>query len=99
MNKHELQGELKSTTTAYVLFVFLLAHYAYLGKWGKQILFWITLGGLGIWALVDLFTIPEKVRSYNRPIYQKMDHLEKEEKEEAHARNIAIASAAIKGQS
>lgn len=94
MNKHELQGELKNTGTAYLLLIFLLSHYAYFGKWGKQILFWLTLGGLGLWALIELFRVPEHVRNYNRPIYQKLDEIEKQERDENHARNIAMMKAA-----
>jgi hypothetical protein len=56
---------MKSTGLAYVLWFFLGAHYAYLGKWGTQILYWITFGGLGIWALIDLFTLAGKVEAYN----------------------------------
>ena len=64
------------------------AHYAYLGKWGLQFLFWITLGGLGIWALIDLFLIPGKVAAYNAVIYEALDKIEKMEKEEDHRRHI-----------
>ena len=41
------------------------AHYLYLGQYGKQILFWITLGGFGVWGLVDLFSISSKVDRIN----------------------------------
>ncbi len=65
MNQHYLQSKLKSSGTAYLCWFFLGCHYAYLGKWGYQILYWITLGGLGIWILIDLFHIPSKVDNYN----------------------------------
>jgi len=45
--------------------VFLGAHYAYLGKWVTQIFYWLTLGGFGIWAIIDLFTLSGKVEQYN----------------------------------
>lgn len=55
----------KSIGIAYVLWFFLGLHYAYLGKWGIQIVYWITLGGFFIWAFVDLFRIPSLVRDFN----------------------------------
>ena len=38
------------------------------GKWGKQILYYLTIGGLGIWAIYRLFTLNGKVKKYNRDI-------------------------------
>ncbi|WP_103068143.1 NINE protein [Aquimarina sediminis] len=65
MNQIYLQSKMKSSGTAYLCWFFLGCHYAYLGKWGYQILYWITLGGIGIWMLIDLFHIPTKVDNYN----------------------------------
>tara|TARA_B110000305_G_C19152783_1_gene498868 strand:- start:3 stop:233 length:231 start_codon:yes stop_codon:yes gene_type:complete len=56
---------MKSKGIAYLFWFLLGAHYAYLGKWGTQFLYWITLGGLGVWALIDLFTLGVKVEAYN----------------------------------
>tara|TARA_R110002167_G_scaffold220263_2_gene424869 strand:- start:815 stop:1009 length:195 start_codon:yes stop_codon:yes gene_type:complete len=62
MNKHLLQSQIKSTGTAYLLFLFLFGtHYAYLGKWGLQFLFWFTFGGLGFWAFIDLHSLGSKM--------------------------------------
>ena len=94
MNKHYLQSKVKSTGTAYLFWFTLGAHYAYLGKWGIQILYWITLGGLGIWALIDLFTMSGKVNKYNADIFQQIEAIEKKEKDDDHARNMAMMSAA-----
>ncbi len=94
MNKHYLQSKVKSTGIAYLLWFVLGAHYAYLGKWGVQILYWITLGGVGIWALIDLFTMSGKVNRYNAPIFQQIDALEKKEKDDDHAKNLAMIRAA-----
>lgn len=55
----------KSTGTAYLLWFLFGLHYAYLNKWGWQILYWLTLGGFGVWAFFDIFTIPGKVHRYN----------------------------------
>jgi len=94
MNKHYLQSKVKSVGTAYLLYFLLFGtHYAYLGKWGLQILYWITLGGLGIWALIDLFTISGKVNRYNAKIFQQIEEIEKKEKDVEQARNIAMISA------
>lgn len=79
MNKFELQGKIKSVGIAYLLWFVLGAHYAYLGKWGVQFLYWITLGGVGIWALIDLFTMSKKVSNINAPLLEQIELLEKNE--------------------
>ena len=56
---------MKEKSTAYLLWFFLGAHYFYLNKPGKQILFYLTLGGFGIWMLIDLFRISGMVERYN----------------------------------
>jgi TM2 domain-containing membrane protein YozV len=96
MNKYELQGRVKSTGTAFLFWFLLGAHFAYLGKWGLQIIFWLTLGGLGIWALVELFLISGRVQEYNASIYQQLDQIDKQEKSDDLARNLAIIEAAKK---
>jgi len=95
MNKHYLQSQVKSTGVAYLCWFLFGAHYAYLGKWGIQILFWITLGGIGIWALIDLFTLSGKVNRYNADIFQQVEAIEKKEKENDHARNMALMVTAV----
>jgi hypothetical protein len=85
MNKHFLMSKMKSTGTAYLCWFFLGCHYAYLGKWGLQILYWITLGGIGIWVLIDLFHIPSKVNSHNLKISMQIEDIDKKEKAENHA--------------
>lgn len=84
---------MKSTGTAYLCWFFLGCHYAYLGKWGFQILYWLTLGGLGIWAFIDLFLIPSKVNGHNFIIASQIDQIEKREQEDAHIRNMAMLQA------
>ncbi len=78
-NKYYLQSKMKSTGIAYVCWFILGIHYAYLGKWGWQILYWITAGGLGIWAIVDLFLMPSKVGNYNRNIANQIAEIERRE--------------------
>lgn len=41
-------------------------HYSYLEENRKQWFYWLTLGGLLIWAVVDIFRIPAMVAQYNR---------------------------------
>ena len=94
MNKHYLLSKMKSSGTAYLFWFFFGLHYAYLGKWGLQILYWITFGGLGLWCLIDLFHIPTKINNHNLLISRQIEAVEKKEKEEEHARNLAMISAA-----
>lgn len=57
---------MKDTNLAYLLWFFFGLHYAYLGKWFTQLLYIVTIGGLGVWAIVDLFRIPSMVSKYNK---------------------------------
>lgn len=54
--------------TVWLLFLFLGWSYGSLDKIGLQILFYITLGGLGIWMLIRLFTLSGAIKKYNRRI-------------------------------
>ena len=98
MNKPFLQSQLKTTNSAYLFWFFLGAHYAYLGRWGVQFLYWITIGGLGIWALIDLFTMKNKVEKHNAPVFEQLEKLEKDEKESEHRRHMEVV-AAVSGRS
>jgi len=57
-----------NTTTVWLLFLFLGWSYGSLDKIGLQIFYYITLGGLGLWALVRLFTLSGAIKTYNRRI-------------------------------
>lgn len=61
----EFDRRKKSITTAYILWFVLGWHYAYLRKWGWLILYILSVGGLFIWAIIDLFRIPKMVDDYN----------------------------------
>ena len=92
--KYELQSELKSTTNAYLFFFFLFGtHFAYLNKWGLQILFWITGYGLGFWALYEMFTLGNRVKRHNATIYEQLEKLAKAEKDEDLAKQLAMIKA------
>ena len=56
----------KSVMTAYLFYFCFWCHHIYLGKPIKQILFWVTFGGVGFWALYDLFTLHTAVKSHNQ---------------------------------
>ena len=58
----------KSVGVGYLLWLFLGWHYAYLGKWGVQLLYWLSIGGLFIWCFIDLFRVPSMVRDYNKDV-------------------------------
>lgn len=70
-----LQGEFdkkkKSKTTAYLLWFFLGVlggHRFYAGDTLRAIFMLITLGGLGIWALIDVFFIGSRIEEKNNII-------------------------------
>ncbi len=65
----EYKRKAKSLGIAYLFLIIVLAmHYGYLGKWGLQIVFWLTGGGFLIWWFIDLFRLPGLVKNYNKDI-------------------------------
>ena len=57
-----------NSSTIWVLFLFLGWSYGSLGQIGLQILYYLTLGGLGLWTLIRLFTLSGAIKDYNRKI-------------------------------
>jgi hypothetical protein len=57
-----------NTATVWLLFLFLGWSYGSFDKIGLQILYYITLGGFGVWVLIRLFTLSGAIKSYNRII-------------------------------
>jgi hypothetical protein len=94
MNKNFLQSQIKSSGTAYILWFFFGFHYAYLGKWGLQFLYWITFGGFFIWAIIDLFTLSGRVANHNVLIFQQINEIERRDRDAEQARNLAMILAA-----
>lgn len=94
MNKYYYEKQLKSTGTAYLFFFLFGAHFAYLGKWGLQILFWVTFYGLGVWGLIELFRVGSRVEDHNQPIYNKLEEMDKTEKQENFNNQMAMMKAA-----
>lgn len=68
----EFKRKSKDMVRTYVLWFFLGFHYMYLNNWSTQIMYWVTAGGLFIWALVDLFRIPSMVRNRNQDIAKEI---------------------------
>ena len=54
------------STVIWLLFLFLGWSYGSMDKVGKQILYYVTFGGFGIWALVRLFSLNGAIKEYNR---------------------------------
>ena len=93
MNKDYLQSQIKSSGTAYLLWFCFGLHYAYLGKWGVQFLYWIAFGGLGIWALLDLFTLSGRVGNHNALLFQQIENIDRKERDSENVRNLAMLTA------
>ncbi len=71
MNTNKLlayESRKANSTTVWLLFLFLGWSYGSLDKIGLQILYYVTLGGFGLWALIRLFTLNGALRDYNRRI-------------------------------
>lgn len=73
MDKQFAYNERKANPTLiWLLFLFLGQSYGSLGKMGIQILYYITLGGAGIWTLIRLFTLNGAIRDYNKKIAMEL---------------------------
>ena len=69
--EEEFGRKRKNTGVAYVFWIiggFLGIHYLYFGKALLFVLYIITLGGFGIWWIVDLFRISGMVRAHNKSV-------------------------------
>lgn len=65
----EYNRKKKSVGLAYFFLIICLGMpYGYLGKWGLQIVYWITGCGCLIWFIYLLFTLPKLVKSYNQDV-------------------------------
>lgn len=71
-------GVLRDKGLAYCALLYQGSHRAYLNKPGTNILFNLTLGGLGIWFLIDAFRLPAMVEAYNE---NRIKELAQESKE------------------
>jgi len=56
------------STKIWLMFIFLGWSYGSLGSMGKQVLFYLTLGGFGIWTFIRLFTLGGSIKKCNKKI-------------------------------
>jgi len=71
----QYDNEKKSAGVAYALWFFLGAlggHRFYAGDTGYALGMLFTLGGLGVWALIDVFFIGKRIREVNAGIQQRI---------------------------
>lgn len=65
----EFKRKKKSVGMAYFFLLLCFgAPYAYLGKWGWQIVYWITGMGFFIWFIILLFKLSSMVKDYNKDV-------------------------------
>ena len=65
----EFKRKKKSLGFAYFFLIICLGMpYGYLGKWGLQIVYWLTGMGFFLWFFYLLFTLPRLVRDYNQDV-------------------------------
>lgn len=65
----EYKRKKKSVGLAYFFLLICLGMpYGYLGKWGLQIVYWLTGGGFIIWMIILIFKLPKLVQDYNKDV-------------------------------
>ena len=69
MKNLEIYNSRKANSTKiWLLFLLLGWSYGSLGSIGKQILFYLTIGGFGLWTFYRLFTLNKAIKKYNKKI-------------------------------
>lgn len=68
MMTDEISKRERSGGIAFVLWLLLGWHYAYVGRWGIQFLFWLTAGGFLVWWLADLFRLGGIIHRKNQEL-------------------------------
>lgn len=68
----EYKQKMRNPVTMQLLAIFFPIHHFLLGKTGTGILFWLTIGGLWIWWIIDMFTVRGQTRTYNEDIARKL---------------------------
>jgi hypothetical protein len=68
MENKELIYEMRKAKNVWLTFMFLGWSYGSLGQMGKQIFFYLTFGGFGLWTIYVLFTLNKKINKYNNAI-------------------------------
>lgn len=65
-------------TSTWVLFILFGWSYGSMNKMGLQLMYWLTLGGFGVWALIRLLTLNDAIREYNLTIGRECGFTEDE---------------------
>lgn len=65
------KSDMVDSSTIWLLFIFLGWSYGSMDQIGKQILFYLTFGGLGFWTLYRLFTLNKAINDFNRTVALK----------------------------
>jgi len=66
--KKQYKQKAKSLGISYFLIFIINLYYGYNRKWGYQIASWLTIGGFGIWIIIDIFRMPKIVKNTNQDI-------------------------------
>ena len=67
-NQSIYNGRKANKGNIWLTFMFFGWSYGSLDQMAKQIFFYLTLGGCGLWSLYVLFTLNSKIKEYNRGI-------------------------------
>ena len=75
MENNKLMYEVMKADKTQLWMTFLLLGWSYgsLGQMGKQVFFYLTLGGLGLWSLYVLFTLNKKINKFNANLALNLD--------------------------
>jgi hypothetical protein len=58
-------------SNAWLMFLLLGWSYGSYDKMGKQIFYYLTLGGLGLWCIYKLFTLNRDIIEWNKKVAQQ----------------------------
>jgi len=67
----QIQSQLRFTATAVLLFFLFGFHLIYLKDFKGQLLFLLTLGGLGIWWLLEGWVLESRIKLFNLRLYRQ----------------------------
>ena len=62
---NEYERKKKKVSIGYVAWMVCGWHYFYVKKTGLQVVYYLTAGGFGLWAIADLFRMPSIIRDSN----------------------------------
>jgi len=68
----ELIYEVRKAKNVWLTFLLLGWSYGSLGQVGKQVAFYLTLGGFGVWTIYVLFTLNSKIEKYNNNLRKEL---------------------------